>query len=236
MQKNNILFGIVGLIAGLAIGFFGANSINRSGGTVAAGNQPPTTNGANVASMLDHGAKDAAPAAPQGGMLADVQTKLDRANSEPNNFAAQMQAGDMYAQIGKLNEAIGFYEKGIVLNPANMEANLVLANAYFDAKQFEKAEKLYAKVLETNPQNIDARTDLGTTLVEREKPDYERAIGEFKKSLEINPKHEATLFNLAVVYSRKGDAANAQNTLKQLEAINSTSQYVAKLKQFITTE
>lgn len=230
MQKINILFGISCLIIGLAIGFFAANSINRNAAT-----EPQIAqNSPNTTSMLDHGAKDSLPSNSQGGMLADVQTTLDKANNEPTNFAAQMKAGDMYAQIGKLDEAVKFYEKGVVINPKNTEGNLVLANAYFDTKQFEKAEKHYAKVIEIDPKNIDARTDLATTLVERENPDYERAVKEFQQSLEINPKHEPTLYNLAVVYSRKGDAENAQKTLSRLEAINAESQFVIKLKQFLS--
>jgi tetratricopeptide (TPR) repeat protein len=226
MQKNNVLFGIVGLIVGLVIGFFVANSINRNAisETEVASTSPDTT------SVLDHGVKDAPVTQPKGA-LADVQTKLDKANNEPTNFAAQMQAGDMYSQIEKFDEAIKFYEKGVALNPNNLQANLVLANALFDLKQFENAEKYYTKALMIDPKNIDARTDLGTTLVERANPDFERAVKEFQKSLEADPKHEPTLYNLAVVYARKGDAENAQKMLAQLESVNPASQYVGKLKQ-----
>lgn len=229
MQKNNILFGIAGLIIGLVIGFFVTNSINRNSvsETETASNKGDTT------SVLDHGAKDS-PVTQPAGALADVQTKLDKANNEPTNFAAQMQAGDMYSQIGKFEEAIKFYEKGVLLNPNNLQANLVLANAFFDAKQFENAEKYYAKVVAIDPKNTDARTDLATTLVERANPDFDRAVKEFQKSLEENPKHEPTLYNLAVVYSRKGDAENAQKMLAQLESVNPASQYVGKLKQMLT--
>ena len=229
MQKNSILFGTVGLIVGLAIGFIAANSINRS-----AVSQPDLASVSpnNTTSVLDHGVKDA-PITQQNGALADVQTKLDKANNEPNNFAAQMQAGDMYAQIGKSDEAVQFYEKGVVMNPKNAEANRVLANAYFDTKQFEKAEKHYAIVLELDAKDVDARTDLATTFAERANPDLDRAVAEFRKSLEINPKHEPTLYNLAVVYSRRGDTENAQKLFAQLEQINASSQYVSKLKQFL---
>ena len=232
MQKNNIFFGIIGLIVGLAIGFFAANSINRNAVSTS---DISATSSNNTTSVLDHGAKDA-PVTQPNGALADVQTKLDKANNEPTNFAAQMQAGDMYAQIGKSDEAIKFYEKGVVMNPRNAEANRVLANAYFDTKQFEKAEKHYAIVLEIDAKDVDARTDLATTFAERANPDLNRAVTEFQKSLAINAKHEPTLYNLAVVYSRQGEAENAQKLLTQLEQINASSQYVAKLKQFLTAK
>src|SRR5687768_8953561 len=229
MQKH-ILFGIVGLIIGLAIGFYAANAINRNAFSQAQAiqNQPP-----NADSMLEHGASQKTPG---GGMLTDIQEKLEKAKNEPNNFAAQMQAGDMYAKIGRFDEAIKFYEAGVKLNPNDLQANLVLANSYFDSRQFESAEKYYAKVLEINPKDVNARTDLATTLVERQNPDYERAIREFQKSLAIDPEHEPTLYNLAVAYSRKGDAENAQKTLIHLEQINPNSQLAGRLKQVISAK
>lgn len=224
MQKH-ILFGIGGLILGLAIGFYIANSINRNAGSPPqiAQNQP------NAASMLEH-----AEQTPQSGMLGDVQEKLDKAKNEPDNFAAQMKAGDMYVQIGRPEKAIEFYEAGVKLNPNDVQANLVLANSYFDSKQYENAEKHYAKVLEINPKDVNARTDLATTLVEKQNPDYERAIKEFQQSLAIDPKHEPTLYNLAIAYSRKGDTENAQKTLTQLEQANPNSQLIGRLKQIFS--
>ena len=228
MQKH-ILFGIGGLILGLASGFYIANSLNRNAVSQA---QIVTQNQPNAASMLEHGASQNSPS----GMLTDVQAKLEKAKNEPSNFAAQMQAGDMYAQIGKFDEAIKFYEAGIKLNPNDLQANLVLANSYFDSGQFESAEKHYAKVLEINPEDVNARTDLATTLVERQNPDYERAIRQFQESLAIDPKHEPTLYNLAVAYSRKGDAENAQKTLARLEQANPNSQLLGRLKQVISVK
>jgi protein O-mannosyl-transferase len=224
-MQRNILFGIGGLILGLAVGFYIANSINRN--TVSqpqiAQNQPNTT------SMLEHAEQN-----PQSGMLGDVQENLDKAKNEPNDFAAQMKAGDMYAQIGRFDEAVKFYEAGVKLKPNDLQANLALANSYFDSKQYENAEKHYAKVLEINPKDVNARTDLATTLVERANPDYDRAVKEFQQSLAIDPKHEPTLYNLAVAYFRKGDTENARKTLTQLEQANPNSRLIERLKQIFS--
>ena len=227
-MQRRVIFGIGGLIIGLAIGFYAADSLNRNAATQGqiAQNQP------NAASMLEHGSKQNSPA----GMVTDVQEKLEKAKSEPNNFAAQMWAGDMYAQIGRFDEAVKFYEAGVKLNPNDLQANLVLANSYFDSGKFERAEKYYAKVLEINPKDVNARTDLATTLVERQNPDYERAIREFQESLAIDPKNEPTIYNLAVAYSRKGDAEKAQKTLARLERTNPDSQLLARLKQIISAK
>ena len=228
MQKNSILFGIVGLIVGLVVGFFAANSINRS--AISQQAAAPMQTNATLANQTTS-APNAA-----GGMLGDVQEKLDKAQAEPNNFAAQMSAGDMYAQIGRYDKAFEFYQKGVELKPDSFEANVQFANAYFDNRQFENAEKYYSRALEINPKDVNARTDLGTTFVERQTPDYARAVGEFKKALEINPKHEPTLYNLGVAYTRMNDAENARKTLSELEQANPNSPLVGKLRQILTTK
>jgi tetratricopeptide (TPR) repeat protein len=229
MNKNIILVGIGGLVIGLVVGFFTANSINRSA---------LTTQQLSAPNQLNAQFADQSTSAPNmtGGMLNDVQEKLDKAQAEPNNFAAQMTAGDMYAQIGRYDKAFEYYQKGVELNPKSFEANVQLANAYFDNRQFENAEKYYTLALEINPKDINARTDLGTTFVERQTPNYERGISEFKKVLEIEPNHEPTLYNLGVAYSRINDAENAQKTLARLEQANAVSPLVGRLQQILTNK
>lgn len=231
MQKKILIAGIVGLVAGLAVGFFGANAINR-GAVEVRGPVAEGTPGIVIPDGLQTGEQGTA-AAPNGGMTANVAETLDKAAAEPMNFEAQMKAGDMYRQIGQMDKAIEFYLIGVGLVPDNREANIVLANSYFDTKQFESAEYYYAKALELDPNDINARTDLGTTFVERQPPDFDRAIAEFEKSLAIDPKHEPTLYNLGVAYFRKGDVENAKAMLGRLEEINRTTLMASKLREHL---
>ena len=73
--------------------------------------------------------------------------------------------------------------------------------------------------LRKKPDDVNVRTDLGLTFVFRDPPNYDRAIQEFKRSLEKDPNHIQTLQNLTVAYSKKGDAANAKATLAKLESL-----------------
>lgn len=226
MQKQ-ILFGIGGLIIGLIIGFIGANQLNKSSKlepTVA--EAQPT---APFQNQQIHGAdiKEQSP----DGMINDVQKILDKAKAEPNNAQAQIEAGDMYAQIGRFPESIAFYEKANNANPNDFQSNVKLANAYFDSKKFEKASEFYEKALQINPSDTGARTDLGITFVQRDKPDYDRAVKEFETSLKADPKNEPTLYNLSIAYFKKGDTEKSQNALKQLEVANPNSKLIEKLKQ-----
>jgi tetratricopeptide (TPR) repeat protein len=222
-MQGKLLYGVGGLIIGLVAGFFAANSLNR-GSAVS-----PSATTANVA-QAPPGSVPGSNAQP-GGMQADVAQTLQKAESEPANFVAQMQAGDMYGQIGRFDKAIEFYSKGVGLNPQNAAANIVLANAYFDSQKFEDAEKYYSKALEIEPNNVNARTDLGATLVERQPPDYGRAIEEFRKALEQDPKSAPTLYYLGIAQQRKGDRAEAEKTLAELEKNHPQSELVSRLRQ-----
>lgn len=226
MNKNVFIALIAGLLAGAAIGFFGANALNKQ--EAAASGNAPLFNPLELQQTLP--SSEQASTATTGGAMPDIQQKLDRAMSEPDNFQAQMEAGDMYAQIQKYETAIEFYQKGLALQPNERQANIVLANAFFDSKKFAEAGKYYAKALELDPNDVNARTDLGTTFVEQQPPDLDRAVEEFKTALELDPKREATLYNLGVVYFRKGDTENAKDILAKLEAINPNTQLAAKLR------
>ena len=81
--------------------------------------------------------------------------------------------------------------------------------------------------------DINVRTDLGITFVERENPDLDRAVKEFQTSLQTNPAHEPTLYNLAVAQFKKGNSEEANKILAQLEATNPNSQLAERLRQIL---
>jgi len=229
MNRNSFLFGIVGLIVGLVVGFFAANSINRNEVAQASLAQNPTIQNPQVQNIL---VKEQ-PAQTGGAMLPDVSAVIDKANSEPSNFDAQIKAGDLYQQIKGFDKAIAFYERAQKLQPENYDLTVKLGNTYFDARQFEKAAERYEQALAKKPDDTNVRTDLGITFVERAAPDFDRAVKEFETSLKSNPKHEPTLYNLGAAYFKKGNKEEANKILAQLEAVNPNSQLVGRLRQVI---
>ena len=226
-MPKHFIYGIGGVIVGLAVGFFAANSINRE----AASSQP----GVESVKQTSPTAGNTSAVA-QGGMQADVAETIAKADAEPQNFAVQMRTGDMYSQIGKFDRAIEYYDRGLAIKPDDFKGNVVLANAYFDFGQFEKASKYYEKALAINPKDVNARTDLGTTFVERPAPDYDRAIKEFRTALELEPAHEPALYYLGTAYFRKGNTQDANAVLSELEKANPASELIARLKQNISSQ
>ena len=232
MNKQNILFTIIGLLLGFILGFFLANNINRNSllqPTVTlqnpqlspAGN-PQMQSAADIKESTD------------GAMMPEVAQIMEKARSEPNNFQAQIRAGEIFLRIQNTEKALEYFNKAAAVRHDSFEDLSTLGNAFFDARNFEEAEKWYTAALGKKPDDVNVRTDLGSTFMERPQPDLERAIREYRTSLEKNPKHESTIFNLSVALYKKGDQSGAREMLAQLKQINPQSPLVSRLEQRIS--
>jgi tetratricopeptide (TPR) repeat protein len=230
MSKDNILFGIVGLLAGLIIGFTFANSVNKqalsgsNAGTAQTGSLPaghPNVSDGQTGSQS------------LGGAVPEVQAAIEKARAEPDNFDAQTKAATLFEQIQRFDGAIEFLKRANELKPDDYQTIVHLGNDNYDSDKFEEAAKWYSTALSKKPDDVDVRTDMGLTFVLRGNPDYDRAIEEFKRSLEYQPNHAKTLQNLTVTYIKKGDAGNASATLAKLETLDRANPSITKLRSDI---
>lgn len=232
MNKQSFLFGIIGLLAGFIIGFFWANSVNRNSAFQSSASSQNSSGNPQLQNMsIKESQGDATIGGGGGGMLPEVAQTIEKAQKETDNFEAQINAGEMYLRIQNLEKANEFFQRAAAAHKDNFEDLSTLGNAFFDARNYAEAEKWYTQALAKNPNDINVRTDLGSTFMERAQPDLDRAIKEYRTSLEINPTHENTLFNLSLALMRKGDQQEAQNTFDQLEKSNPNSPLVQKLKE-----
>ena len=228
MTRENILFSIIGVLLGVIVGYVFATNLNQQAGVQRAPagrtigavapdaelpeNHPPLPDGAGA----DTAGADAA--------------LIERAGTEPQNFEAQMQAAAAHYRNRRFDEAIKLLVHANQLRPDSYEAVVALGNANFDANRFEMAEKWYTAALAKNPKDINVRTDLGLTFLFREPQDVDRAIKEFRRALEIDPRHEQTLQNLIVALTKKGDFGAAETTLAKLQEVNPGNQSLTKLR------
>ena len=90
-------------------------------------------------------------------------------------------------------------EKIVAKDPKNLNAWLSLGNDYFDTEQVQKAIHAYGKVLEIEPNNPNVLTDQGVMF--RKVGWYDKAIANFEKASQLDPKHLQSLFNLGIVYA-----------------------------------
>ena len=223
MTRENILFSIIGLLLGLNIGFIFVTAVNQRAGS---SRFEAGTGGTDGSELPSNAVKEQ-------GMPSFVQAAIKQARDEPKNFDAQMKAAEIFYQIQRYDEAIEFLTRANQLQPGNNEVVIALGNANYDTGRYEIAEKWYTAALMKDPNNINVRTDLGLTFLLRDNPNIDRAITEFRRSLERDPQHEQTLQNLVVAYTRKGDIAQAQVTLTKLEQVNPGNQALSQLRSSI---
>lgn len=231
MSKENILFVIIGLLVGLIIGFWGANSINRNAYPQSQVTQTttaqPTTNPNLPPDHPPFVQQDGQQTS--GAPVPQVTEAIEKAKQNPNDYEAQMTAADLYYQIQRFEDAAKFYEQASKLKPEELEPIVRLGNAKFDAEKFGEAEKWYAKALQKDPENTNVRTDYALTFFLRTPRDTERAIKEHKITLGIDPNHELTLQNLAIAYNEQNDRENLNKTIEKLKSVNPNNPAV---KQF----
>jgi tetratricopeptide (TPR) repeat protein len=225
---NYLLVGAACLVIGFFAGFYVTNTLNRNADAQTAGAPNQVTSPFNQQTQV------ASVKEPAGALMNDVSETLNEAKNQPENFDAQMKAGDMYRQIQNFEKAAVYFDAAAVLKPTEHDKIVRLGNAFFDIRQYEKAEGFYLQALEKKPADAGVRTDLGITFMERQEPDYDRAVKEFQESLKLNSKHEPTLYNMALAYHRKGDPANAQKYLTLLEQAKPDSPLIDRLKQIIS--
>lgn len=117
-------------------------------------------------------------------------------------------------------------------DPKSPGPALKLANYLYDRQRFDQAITWYEKAVALDPTNVSARTDLGTSYFNAGHP--QEALREFRKSLEINPKHEQTLFN-SIIVNLQGtqDLPAAQQAWDRLHALNPNYPGLDRLKQSI---
>lgn len=227
MTKENFLFVIIGVLAGFMGGFFFANSVNQGAILTAA----PTS--AQPAAGLPSGHPAVPGGAGEGGAIPEVQAAIEKAKQNPTDFDAQLKAAELYYQIQRFDGATEFLKKASELQPENYDVMINLGNAYFDAGRYEDAEKTYARALVKKPDDMNVRTDLGLTFVFRDKPNYDRAVQEFKHVLDADANHIQALQNLTVAYTKKLDKTNAVATLTRLEQVDASNNAIPKLREEI---
>lgn len=229
MNKENILFGVVGLLLGLIIGFVFTNNVNQTGAAPLAAATSMQANSNIPAGHPDIGSngkpKEITP---------EGQAAIDAAKQAPSDIDAQLKAAEVYYMLDRFDEAIVLLKAANKIQPDNREVLVHLGNANFDGEHWDEAEKWYTAALAKKNDDVNARTDLGLIFVFRDPPNYDRAITEFNKSLAIDPNHIQTLQNLTVAYSKKGEAVKARETLAKLESVDPKNAALNRLREDIT--
>jgi len=234
MNKENSLYGVIGLLMGLIFGYAGANYINgsapvaRADSQVSTGSLPPDHPPTSSQTTTAPGATGAASSGD--GAQGEVMAVIQQARNEPSNLEAQMKAADLFLQINRKDGALEFYERAAKIKPNDFDLLVRLGDATFDVQRYADAAKWYEQALKLKGDDVTVRMDLGLTYYLRTPRDLDRAVEAFRTALKSNPRHEKTLQNLTRALIDKGDKAAAAESLKQLEQVNPGNQAIADLR------
>ncbi len=103
-------------------------------------------------------------------------TKLDPRN--PDHF---YNAGKLFEQANKSEQAIGFYQQAIGLNKKHVKAHASLGMMLYKTKQLEAAKREISLAISLNPNEFSSYFYLGKIL--KDAKDYPGAVDAFEKAL-----------------------------------------------------
>jgi tetratricopeptide (TPR) repeat protein len=249
VNKQKILYAFAGLIAGCAIGFFFANSVNRKEletlrGEVArartnSGNQPSPQQGE---SRSANGNASDAPgeSMPTEAEMRDLIAKADASRDDADYQRKVGQGVYMYAlSTGRpalMPEAVRLLKRAHEADPKNYETTVLVGNSLFalaqveDASKFGEARVYYNKALAAKPEDTNVQTLLGMTYFFGQPSDPERAIKAYRKSLAAEPRQEMALQSLAAALIATGALAEAEKRIEELQTVNGSNVALSNLR------
>jgi cytochrome c-type biogenesis protein CcmH/NrfG len=114
-------------------------------------------------------------------------------------------------------------------DPKNLPAWVELGNLYFDSDQPKEAVEAYSRYLAVKPDNPDVRTDMG--IMYRKLGQFDRALEEFRKAAQGDPKHVNSRYNIGLVLLHdKQDIQGAIKAWEEYLKVDSNSERAQRIR------
>jgi tetratricopeptide (TPR) repeat protein len=249
LNARTLAVGAACLVVGFVAGFFLADNVYK---------EEHRKLNAEVALLREGGGKAAAqsggqqpqqnPAAGDGSFptLTDEQlgNAVKQADASPSDVEVQNKVGQaLYfyawekgnAQI--LPDVARILKRAHSLDPKNYRTVVLAGDAHFliassgdDTKPLAEARRFYEIALAMQPEDAQVRTNLGRTYFFDKPPDPQRAIREYRRALQSDPKQETSVQSLAAALIETGGFDEAARRLEELEKLNPANAGLANLR------
>lgn len=111
----------------------------------------------------------------------------DTVAKNPSNWAVRVNLGGVYADRGRIDEAIANMELAIELWPSAPEPYNALGAMWEQQGEFERAEALFREALRIEPRYYEAHTNVG--LVAIEMGNYDAALSNLRAAMLLKPEY-----------------------------------------------
>lgn len=212
MNRENVLFSVVGLLLGYVVAFHLVVYVNQSQPVPVAGG-PSAQSAEGLPS--DHPAVE--DGATRQRLLGEAEKAAEAARKAPDSFEAQVRAAEGYFGAGSFEDAIDFMTRANKLRPDDYNTVARLGNFYSSAGRFEDAARWYTAALAKRPDDCDARSELALTFFMRKPSQPEKAVAELRRCLQSDPNHVHSLHNLALMLMETKQYTESEATLARLE-------------------
>ena len=224
MNKNKYVIALVGLAVGFLISFFLTQNYNKSN----AAPSPNTSQTGMPGAASGPGGQQA--------MMGQVQQIVEKAKNSPNDYQAQVEAANIFYQVGRIAETADYLKKAYAIDPIKFNelgAAGFLGQYYFEQKNYSEAETWFNRAIKAEPNEADLYVALAETYVQREPPQPDQAIAQLQQALRVDPKNGHALGHLVEAYVLKKDARNAEDTFNRLKTTDPTNQRIAVLETLV---
>lgn len=146
------------------------------------------------------------------------QRAIETGSGDPKIYSY---IAESFASMRMHDNAIASLERGLRVQPNDVDLMFQLAKMYYDRGQFNQSEDLYRKIIRStngDKNTEDALVNLGILLDEMER--YSEAIEVLNKAVNLNSRNEEALFNLGVAYKHSGEPTKAIELWRKAQQIN----------------
>ena len=150
-------------------------------------------------------------------------------DSEYTAFFANVHANlaVVYEGIGQLEQAIAQYQKALELVPTKSALHRDIAGVYWKMRRYTEAEPHYKTAITNGATDVQAVYRLGLILLT--KGDYEAAIAQFEKVIEIDEAHIRAYEAVGIAYEELGDVSAAMGAFEQVLQLEPDSKNASEM-------
>jgi len=156
--------------------------------------------------------------------MSQAEESFHRASQANPSWALPVLAlGLTQLQTGKLPEAVRSFQSAANLAKDDYRPSYLMALTWVRGggqSQSERHDEIVSalqRAVSLNPTHADSRILLGQTYLSDNRLDL--ALGELEKARKLQPENASALYQLAMVYRKKGDITRASESLKHFEGL-----------------